>query len=343
MTSLYLLAFLQYALIISTFVFSLFFQSIPATAQMGTSESVGGRQTNSRILVFVRDSTGAPITTSALVRLYTSDGTPMGQVSVGNGGQVTFSNLHPGSYNVEVEAPGYIKAHEEAMVPTSGEFQIQVYLRRESETDSASSSLPETPVLAPKAKKELDAGLEALRRKDLSQARKHLEQAGDLAPTHPDVLYLLGTLYSQMNDLPRAERFLKKALEMNPQHARAQATLGIVLAGQHKCDTAVPALQKALEANAQSWEARWALARCHYHERNFQLALEQARQALRDSNGDAPEIGLVAAASLTALGQYEESAATLRQFLQKHPDGPEAARARRWLDYLQHAGKITQN
>jgi Tfp pilus assembly protein PilF len=104
--------------------------------------------------------------------------------------------------------------------------------------------LPETPVLAPKAKKELDAGLEALRRKDLSQAQKHLEQAGNLAPTHPDVLYLLGALYSQMNDLPRAETFLEKALEMNPQHARAQATLGIVLAGQHKFDMALPSFKK---------------------------------------------------------------------------------------------------
>jgi Tfp pilus assembly protein PilF len=343
MNSSHLRASLRYALIISTFVFSLLFLSVPTTAQMGTNESVGGRLTTSRILVFVRDSTGEPLTKSALVRLYTSDGTPMGQVSVGNGGQVTFSNLHPGTYNVEVEAPGYSKAREEAMVPTSGEFQIQVYLRRESKTDSAVSSLPETPVLAPKAKKELDAGLEALRRKDLSHAQKHLEQAGNLAPTHPDVLYLLGALYSQMNDLPRAETFLEKALEMNPQHARAQATLGIVLAGQHKFDMAMPTLQKALELDAQSWEARWALARCHYHERNFQLALEQARQALRDSNGGAPEIGLVAAASLTALGQYEKSAATLREFLQKHPDGPEAARARRWLDRLQQAGKITQN
>ena len=52
---------------------------------------------------------------------------------------------------------------------------------------------------------------------------------------------------------------------------------------------------------------------------------------------------MVAAASLTALGQYEESAAMLREFLRQHSDLPEATRARRWLDHLEQTGKISHN
>jgi len=255
--------------------------------------------------------------TPAAVRLYSSEGIPMGQLSVGSGGKVTFQNVHPGNYRVEVEASGYDRGQGEAILPMAGEVHVEIYLHPESKTDPEVVLVPGTPILAPKAKKEMDAGLEALRRKDLNKAQKHLEKAGQMAPTHPEVLYLRGMLYAQMNDLLRAEGLLDKATQMDPQRAPAQTALGVVLANERKFAAALPPLGKALELDASSWEARWALARCLYYQRKYQAAAEESRQALRDSNGKAPEIGLVVAASLTALGRYEESAAILRDFLQQ--------------------------
>lgn len=336
-------ASLRTALFVVLIALCQLFLPIPTAAQDGAGDSLGGRPTNGAIVVFVRDSTGGPLTTPALVYLYTSDGMPLGQVPVSSGGQVTFRNVHPGSYSVEVEASGYANARGDATLPMTGEVHVEIYLRPESKTDAVVLSEPGIPVLAPKAKKELDVGLEALGKKDFRVAQKHLEKAGQLAPTHPEVLYALGTLYAQMNDLPRAEEELGKVTQMDPQHGRAQAALGIVLSNEHKCRAALPPLGKALELDAKSWEARWALARCDYSLRKFQPALEQSRQALHDSNGLAPDISLVVAASLAAVGQYEESASLLREYLQQHPDRPGAARARRWLDRLQQAGKIKQN
>jgi Flp pilus assembly protein TadD len=287
----------------------------------------------------VRDASGEPLRTPALVRLFSADGMPLGQVSVVGGGDATFRGVHRGSYGVEVEASGYVKGHGSATLPMTGEVHVEIYLRREPIV------VPDTgvPVLAPRARKEMDEGLEALRKKDYGEAQRHLEKAQQMSPMHPDVLYLLGSLSARMNDLPRAEELLGKATQMEPQHAHAQAALGVVLTNERKFDTAMQPLGKALELDEKSWEARWALARCYYQQRKFQPALEQSRRALQDSNGQAPEIALVAAASLSALGQYEDSAAMLREFLQRHPDHVGAARARRWLDRLQVAGKIKQN
>jgi TolA-binding protein len=278
-----------------------------------------------------------------LVRLFSADGMPLGQVSVVSGGEATFRGTPQGSYKVEVEASGYAAAHGNATLPMAGEIHVEIYLRPEPASEPI--ILPEAgiPVLAPRAKKELDAGLEALRKKDYGEAQKHLEKAQQMAPMHPDVLYLLGSLCARMNDLPRAEDLLGKATQMEPRHAHAQAALGVVLANERKFDAAVPPLGKALELDEKSWEARWALARCYYNQKKFQPALEQSRRALQDSNGQAPEIALVAAASLTALGKYEDSAAMLREFLQQYPDHAGAARARRWLERLQAAGKIKEN
>ncbi len=330
MTSSYPIASLRNGLIVLAFLLCQAFPPVRAAAQ-------------NRIVVMVRDSVGEPLRSPALVRLFSADGMPLEQVSVVGGGEATFRGVPLGRYSVEVEASGYAKAHGNATLPMTGEVHVEIYLR--PEPDSEPMVLPEAgiPVLAPKAKKEMESGLEALRKKDYGEAQKHLEKAEQMAPMHPDVLYLLGSLSARMNDLPRAEELLGKATQMEPQHAHAQAALGVVLANERKFDAAMQPLGKALELDEKSWEARWALARCYYQQRKFQPALEQSKRALQDSNGQAPEIALVAAASLTALGQYEDSAAMLREFLQRYPDHAGAARARRWLDRLQVAGKIKQN
>jgi tetratricopeptide (TPR) repeat protein len=236
-----------------------------------------------------------------------------------------------------------MKASGQGFLPMAGQIDIQIYLRTEPKDDTVVLPDSEMPLLAPKAKKELDAGREALQHKDFVNAQKHLEKANEMAPAHPEVLYLVGSLYLQMNDPSRAEQILVKATQIDPQHAPAQAALGIVLSNQHKCRAALAPLGKALELDPKSWEARWALARCDYSLRSFQPALEESKKALHDSNGLAPDISLVVAASLAAVGQYEESASLLREYLRQNPDRPGATRAKRWLDRLEQAGKIKSN
>lgn len=276
-----------------------------------------------------------------MVRLYSSDGTPMGQVRVGNGGEATFGNIHPGNYFVEVEAPGYLKAHEDATLPMSGDLRLQIYLQPEAKSPSLDISGGDVPVLAPKAKKELDQGREALQENNLDAARDHLEKAAELAPRHPDVLYSLASLNLKLHDFAKAEGLLQQSLQLYPKNVPTQVALGIVLTDERKFDAAAPQLEAVLAEIGQSWEGRWALARCYYHQKKFDLALVQSRQALKDSKGQAPEVALVIAASLTALAQYEESADVLRKFLAEHPDSSEAVRARRWLDYLKRTRRIS--
>jgi len=306
----------------------------------GSTESIGSRATNGAIIVAVRDRSGQPLTSDALVHLYSSDGTPLGQMPLGKESEVTFRNVNPGNYFVEVEAPGYTKAHEDATMPIASDVRIQVYLQPETKPATIDLSKEGDVILAPKAKKELDEGLEALGKNDLDAARNHLERASELAPRNPDVLHALATLNVQLRDLPKADGLLRTELELYPKNVPAQLALGIVLTDEDKFTEASPQLEKALAQNPQSWEGRWALARCYYHQRKFELALTQSRQALEDSKGKAPEVAMVEAASLTALARYAESASVLRKFVEEHPNSLEASRAKRWLEYLKRAGKI---
>jgi uncharacterized protein HemY len=68
-----------------------------------------------------------------------------------------------------------------------------------------------------------------------------------------------------------------------------------------------------------------------------------SQDALTSSNGKAPEIGLLVAQSLTAVGRYEDAAQALRDFLRNHGDRPEASTALRWLERLTAGAKIKPN
>ena len=90
------------------------------------------------------------------------------------------------------------------------------------------------------------------------------------------------------------------------------------------------------------WDAHWTLAKAYYHQQNYDGALKESQDALNGSHGSAPDIELLLAQSLTAVGRYDEAAQALRAFLKNHAKDPSADKARRWLDRLTADGKIKQ-
>ena len=117
----------------------------------------------------------------------------------------------------------------------------------------------------------------------------------------------------------------------------------MALTNQGKYEAAIPPLEKSLHLAPGGWETDWTLAKAYYHHEQYDQALKTSQQALAESNGNAPQIELLVAQSLTAMGQYEDSAQTLREFLKNHGDLPEAATARRWLEGLAKNGKIRRD
>src|SRR5438034_11381483 len=54
------------------------------------------------------------------------------------------------------------------------------------------------------------------------------------------------------------------------------------------------------------WETHWALGKSYYYRQQYDQALRASQQALSESNGRAPQIELLVAQSLTAVGRYED-------------------------------------
>jgi Tfp pilus assembly protein PilF len=319
-----------------------FFFALPACSQDGGSEANEFHGRGSEITVTVHDSSGEPISSAAVVKLCRDGTIPSRQGQTSRGSAVLVVN-NLGEFTVIVEAAGYETAQKQVSVSVPGRMQVDVYLRRLSAAAST-TGVPGRPVLAPRAKEALDKGLQALVADKLGEAEKFVGEAMRLAPSHPDVLYVQGVVWLKERKWTQAQEALEKATQIDPSHARAFAALGMALCDQEKYREAIQPLEKSLQLDAAgAWETRWTLAKAYYQNERYDEALKMAQDALAASNGKAPEIGLLVAQSLTAVGRYEDAAQTLRAFLRDHSDRREAATARRWLEHLAASAKIPSN
>jgi Tfp pilus assembly protein PilF len=311
----------------------------PAYAQDSLREEDEFHGMGTEINVTVHDSTGQPISSVAMVTAFRDGTIPSAQAQTTRGrAALVVTNL--GEFTVIVSAPGYADQQKDVSVRVAGRTQVDVYLRQASPGGST-VGVPGRPLLAPKAKEAVDKGLQALSAEKMADAGKYLSEASRLAPGHPDVLYAEGVLRLKQRDWTHAQTALEKATQIDPGHARAFAALGMALCDQGKYDEAINPLERSLQLDAVgTWETRWALAKAYYQAARYDEALKMSQQALAESSGKQPEIALLEAQCLTAVGRYEDAAQVLREFLNDHADSPEAAKARRWLERLTASGRI---
>ncbi len=307
-------------------------------AQDSSNESMIPRGDRAEISLTVRDNSGEPITAPGMVKLF-RDGQPADQTAL-NRGRAFFVFRTLGNYTMAIDATGYKPTQRDVNIAVAMKYEVDVRLQREnsgSETVSASAK----PILAPKAKEAFDKALQAIDANKLGEADKHLAEALRLAPGHPDVLFVQGVLFLTRRNWTEAQSVLEKVTQLDGSNARAYSALGMALSNQNKYAEAVPMFEKAIQLNPPgTWETNWALGKAYYYHEQYNEALKASQQALEESKGKAPQIELLVAQSLTAVGRYEDAAQTLREFLKKNGDRPEAATARRWLDGLAKNGKI---
>jgi Flp pilus assembly protein TadD len=289
------------------------------------------------LVITVRDNSGGIIEAGATLRLYKT-GALAGQ-TVTSRGRGSFIVDSLGDYTVTVEVQGFKKTQKDFSVRTAMKDEEDIVLQRDSDSDTV-TEISGKPILAPKAKESLDKGLQAMNENRLDEAEKSLAEAAKLAPSNPNVLYAEGLLYMKRQKWPQAQAVLETATQVDPSHAPALAALGMTLADQKKYEAAIPPLEHSLQLAPSGYETKWALAKAYYFNGQYDDAVKTSQQALDESHGAAPDIELLSAQSLTAVGRFDDAAKLLRGYLKNHPDQSGAATAKRWLDRMVADGKV---
>lgn len=250
----------------------------PARAQRAPSQSrQGGDRNLTTLSIDVRAADGSPIDLNCIVYLRTFTGATAATGSP-RGGIVEFNDLSPGRYTLDVTAPGYQQASENIDAAPGGHQQVLITLNPEA--NAAVAQPPGYAVLAPKAQKEFNQALEAIRINRFKDARKHMDKVSRLAPANPDVNFLWGMYWAEAGDWGQAKAYWEKAVQIYPRHSSALAALGQRSLNTGDVSAAIAYLQRAVEASPSSWRFQERLAEAYLLHQEPEQAAKCARRAI---------------------------------------------------------------
>ena len=111
-----------------------------------------------------------------------------------------------------------------------------------------------------KALKEVKGAVSALKSGRLKDARRRLDAAYKLAPSNPDLNYLMGYLFYQQKDFGRARNYLGTACNLDSHNVQALTLLGRIELFQPDYLAAAATLESAVRADPNYWVAHNLLA-----------------------------------------------------------------------------------
>lgn len=179
-----------------------------------------------------------------------------------------------------------------------------------------------------KAHQEYAKAIEALQRRDVESATRHLERAVELAPQYNEAWNNLGTIAYQTRRFPRAEECFRRSLEARPDSYLPLVNLGGTLLTLGKTGEALRYNVEAVLRQPADALANSQLGMTYYAAGNLELARAYLAEAKRLDPAHFSQPQLVLAEIYARKGDRSAAAGELEDFLARHPDHPNAAQVR---------------
>ena len=295
------------------------------------------------LLVCVREQSGEPLSAEAIVRVTRPGHGETIDVTTGSAqtsaGTAIF-HLEPGQYDIEVEAVGYDNSIEHAMISIQG-VRVIVYVFMKPTGSSTLATPAGSVVFAPNIQRELDKSLVALRRNKYGEARKHLEKAHKMAPSSPDILFLMGMLEYTAKDTPAAKKLFESVLSSYPRHEGSLLMLGQMELEAHEDKEASATLQRAVDADGGNWRAHYLLALALVRTGELSKAGVAAARAGELNREKAAAMRLLGAKILMVQGKNSEAEQAFQSFIKDYPKDDAIPEARKYLEKIEERKKAT--
>jgi len=237
-----------------------------------------------------------------------------------------FLDVLPGRYALEVSAVGYLSEYREMrVIDAHRAIETEIILKRDPTAINLDVS---SSLMSPKARKQAKHAISALKSGNLNAAQKQLDQAYKLAPSSPELNFLLGYLYFAKSDFDRAGNFLGTAATLNPSNGQALTLLGRTHLQRKDYPAALSALERAVLADADNWLSHDLLADTYLRQKDYGKARDEATVAIAKGKAVASPAELVLGQALVGLGHEEEGIQALHAFLDQSPKNPLADQVR---------------
>ncbi|MBS1857871.1 MAG: tetratricopeptide repeat protein [Acidobacteria bacterium] len=255
----------------------------------------------------------------------------------GADGRFSIKKLPAGTYTLSVCVPGSGEARQTIEVGPGtadkrGRVRVAMRIRdadwnrdpvrRQHAVSARQLAIPES------AEREYAAAQKDLEKRDTASAVRHLERAVEIAPGFATAWNNLGTVSYQTRNFARAEECFREALRQDPAAYEPLVNLGGVLLNLNKLDEALELNVHAVLVRPNDALANSQLGMAYFEAGNFDAAikyLERARK-IDPAHFSHPQIYL--AEIHLRRGEMRAAAEDLEDFVEHHPDYPEAAKLR---------------
>jgi tetratricopeptide (TPR) repeat protein len=253
-------------------------------------------------------------------------------------GRFTFRKLEPGAYTVSVFTPAQGEARQTVEIgPSTADSRQRVSLtirfkdsdfvyadptRRRHAVSTKQLAIPERAV------REYQDAQRDLAHNDADSATRRLEHAVELAPQFAMAWNNLGTIAYQTRRYPRAEECFREALRQDPAAYEPLVNLGGVLINLAKLDEAYDYNLHAVLTRPNDALANAQLGMTYFGLKTLDLAEKYLRRTVEIDPAHFSHPQLFLAEIHLRRGDTRAAAADLDNFLQHHPDWPQAAKMR---------------
>ncbi len=319
-----------------------------------------GQEMIARVKGTVRDQQGNPISKAKITFIYIQQNI-RAEVVTDEEGEYLRAGLRPGIYKVIVEAEGYSRWVRDRIHIRAGETglggvpRLDFVLERLDEAKKREEAIKAQKNLEI-IKEEYKEAYKAFMAKDFDTAIEKFKKILELDPTQFSVLYNLSMSYINKKIFNEASKTLRKGVEVEPESAEANFYLAysLMMADWKKAEEAEEETENAEEAEkmekrmieAEEYffkslelgfadpDALFSIGAVMVNNKREEAALIAFTEAV-DLKPDFERAFIEMATSHVKLGNYEKAKELFQQYLEEHPEGEYAPRAKQMLEALE--------
>jgi tetratricopeptide (TPR) repeat protein len=282
-----------------------------------------------------------PLEESLHVQLLNATNVPVQDTFSTRDGTVTFHAVSPGNYHLKVDGPEI----EEMVTPTFSIYDrermhnewVHVVPKKDANGNGAPGGMVSAAELniPPKAKSEMDKGMEAFEQGDLKKAKAKLEKALEIYPKYSRAWNNLAVVRMKENDKAGAKEAWIKSVEADNKFVPGYLNLARFSMMEKDKQATEDYLNKALAIDPNNTETLVLLSREELLSQQYDKALAHARKVHGLPHEHYADVHLIAGEALLHENQNAAAVQEYETYLKEYPDSPNAGKVRAAMAQIQ--------